>query len=1803
MEKGQELAQTNSGLSSLLSESYTGCQSAVVEGDHVLVTAEALAQASAIVIKRNDVQVFKTAETGKLIQFQDKDVQSGEEYEYSCHAILASTNQNAEVLITGSNKSAVTMSGTRTYLGCKDYSASESQVTLNYEAFVGADKIQILRDGKVVYEHGGADSGSFVDKSVEPGTSYVYSCQALILAKTEDEEDAIFVGAQQFELLTLGTAHTFAGCKEVSATGVDGEAKIVFERTSDGDKYMIYRDGGKIAAIPKEEAAISEGAEVVYIDRSAHAGTRYEYSCSVVHGETETVGKNKPFYLLEGTSLSDYSGCLSAEASSSGEIKISMATHPDATSYLLNRDGKQLAVVSPDSPGASQVSFHDRDISEGVVYDYSCYAQSELRDYPGKHKQSIRAFSSHAPTFAGLDHAEILAGNKIRLSWKKPTGVPASKYDIHFKVGDNVLASTILATAAEASVAAPALSYELGDLGDGLTYSIMVRACSDAGDCDSNSSVKTITMLDAGAPAAVIILGVEIDAGGIYVLAPWDYKHGEVAKRFLYASKGVTAGSTLAEFSVFGVAGYEVSVSDFNAVPTRIKIPIRLEEQSTYHFVVIDEDSKGQRSNDWHAYSYTVGNLYGPELQPQVSGVERGNGEGELNVQWSNSGSLSDVVGYEIFEVVDGVMEKTPLGECRCSGDNCNSSPLNSCIVQGLPAKAYKLTVLALDADGKTSDFDASLVTNLVYAPDHTPPAFSGNNSSLLASFDSSLRTVRLSFNAARDNQYDQSVHAISYDILRYPANGGLCESQDPKTISDFPISEGTIVASGITADENSPNQIISYDASALPNQAYFYRIIAMDQANIELNSRNKTEDNRVVCVDYKLSPPPIFTEPVSIIKSSHDAKEWYLKWDMESTGSGASTKASIKVDVYVYHSSDPDAPKAATPLEVEQSSKYQPISSGLVGVTRFPADGEALIGGEAGKNQFAHYAVVLTTPDGAQSMRKHRVKYQNVIDMTRVSRSFGTNAGGKLVVIEGTGLASDMRIYFGDAADEAKRCANLTIAYFPDREEPARTNNVLYCTTPAWDLGGNNEDTVQVILTDSTGEVIPTSMQTYTFYDLAASGTSVSSPCDSAAYSLLGSGDSESDPYILCDRQSFLDLPDHGATKKYYRLDDHVDFSGSLWTPLVRRKIDMRSVENRQIYYLANVNIALPGSVSTEEEGYTGFFKALDVQSYVRDIGFLNGRINLDPHVSLPYGIRRYYAFFAGCADQGTSIDHVRVSGDITTSGSGNPIQYGWGGLLIGRTIYVDTITNIEAMGKINFYANNSSSWDQHAGSLIADNIGDEDMVIDLAYVHLVSNSWRAAGLVGSSTTLGRIGSEVATSERKNSRIKVYIDLTVQRESAGLVGYITEQYATKPMVVRNVSISGKISENVYYLASAGPGVNSQPYQVGGMFGYFYDGHLDARYIDSDIFVADGSYYMGGMIGLISQAGVFIEPVDGLKKIQITDSRFTGILRTDDTSANGQSGGIIGSVSGDFTVGTQGSWGSRNFSPPWLIQMDRVLVSGNIYAPGRYSIGGMIGILNSKSGAFRINQSAVTGKFISGSRVGGMVGSNLRVNYRDVSQSETMTSYITETLFDGYVECQTGNSCSPAIGENYGHKHVFENNLIKGGIYGGDGIGGLIGYHLGRQSMSHVNVLVSDWTWYDFVITPYSSTAMNWAEGTDFEIASYLGVNNFPEVRNTIVMPAVYAKSSNKQGGFIGYYDKTEAPVFEHSYFIRQGVSYDWEQNLGTGIPAAPPSFGRTSSELAKLPSEESSSFSPDIWDIQWEQGEFNLRHLVNILP
>lgn len=425
----------------------------------------------------------------------------------------------------------------------------------------------------------------------------------------------------------------------------------------------------------------------------------------------------------------DYPGCVDGQGVGTNTILINFLFPNEASRVRVKRNGTVVAEFSQANSTTSHID--DDGLREGATYLYTCEAMVDGLWAEGTNALQLSTIAVNAPVFTGIVNATAQSASSVLVTWNTSLvdlPVRAHSYQVFANVGNTVNWSLAPRATVLQGSAPQAL---ITGLGDELTYSFGVRACSEGSVCETNTVQRSVVTPNGGAPTTPGVTDLAIQAGQLHITAPWVETNGGIARRYIYLRTGPVGGTNVGDYNL--VKTYVVTGDDRFSPPQNLTTNTIAEGQ-TYHVIVQDEDPSGLRSTVTNFRTIAISDITPPSFGGITDLVLGPQPNQSLTLRWTAipTEAMDAVNGglhYRIYVLSNSQPVVTnpcafgtqvaQLNVSAYTAGNVVSHTLTS-----LNEKSYySVCIKAIDSAGNLSFNNNFLQTNTL---DTTPPEFTG---------------------------------------------------------------------------------------------------------------------------------------------------------------------------------------------------------------------------------------------------------------------------------------------------------------------------------------------------------------------------------------------------------------------------------------------------------------------------------------------------------------------------------------------------------------------------------------------------------------------------------------------------------------------------------------------------------------------------------------------------------------------------------------------------------------------------------------------------------------------------------------------------------------------------------------------------------------------------------------------------------------------------------------------------------------------------------------------------------------------
>lgn len=366
---------------------------------------------------------------------------------------------------------------------------SQSQVNLSWtgstDAGTGMGGYYVIRNGSNVATVN-ASTTTFSDTGLAGFATYTYAIEAFDLASPPN------VSAQSTTASATTPDQTPPSTPTLTATPVS-QTQINLSWSASTDTggsglggYKIFRNGSTTAL------ATLGPSVTTYSDTGLAGYTLYSYTVQAYDNATPTNNLSAQSNTATATTPDQTppsAVTLSGTAISPSQVNLSWSTSTDTGGsglyyYQISRSGSVLTNVT-----APTTSYSDTAVGGGTTYNYTVVAYDHASNVSPVSNTASVTTPSGAPTVPGqpTPNGVIVTASPFTVSWGASTG-SLSYYVVSSYNGSTTTNTNVTAPTTSLSIAA----------GNGLTYTITVKACNSGNTCSASSPSATITYCKGG---------------------------------------------------------------------------------------------------------------------------------------------------------------------------------------------------------------------------------------------------------------------------------------------------------------------------------------------------------------------------------------------------------------------------------------------------------------------------------------------------------------------------------------------------------------------------------------------------------------------------------------------------------------------------------------------------------------------------------------------------------------------------------------------------------------------------------------------------------------------------------------------------------------------------------------------------------------------------------------------------------------------------------------------------------------------------------------------------------------------------------------------------------------------------------------------------------------------------------------------------------------------------------------------------------------------------------------------------------
>ncbi len=1230
---------------------YEGCQDALIDGDDVKVRFVFPEESEQVVIYRDGVSVF-TSRSPASTAYVDADLVPGVTYVYTCEA------QKGSLAALGLRQLEVKVPDSLAdFDGCSNaFALGASDIRIEFPSLKGADRIKVFRNGVQVYSTNSKGETSFVDSGLSEGQTYKYTCGAL--AGPHEK-----IGAKEFAVTTLSSNPPyFGGVKNVTIqtpTSVLIEWGVPDVSGVSAAYYQVFASTGTSIDWSAKPVKTVEAGKISTV--LTDLGDELPYAFGVRACSLQEICDLNNVVLratMPDGGAPQTAGAMAAVVKN-GKIVLSAPWEPKAGAVkkrkVFQRSGATGGLDVTQYTSIMTVPVDDlakppMEISVGNIAENTQYHFIVIDEDPSLNGSTARNFATVTtgdltpPSFTGIGgllkgkvglEGTSLVAEFTAAGIESPSNLNgASHYLVYIKEkgGDsctNGLLYDEVSTTAYPEGATGQI--EIKNLNEKTYYSVCLKTRDSAGNITTVSSYLQRYTQDLTVPLYDGVQTVSYNALTAKLDVTWNPSTSTDVTEYRVKVWKNAASPAPEDITYFSKAhglysnGFSFDVNEF-AFAGGNTVYVVVNACDNAQLIL---DGIQNCTNHTIPYVYLVPDVTPPQgfLGIEGSLVLQTPMEGTVDVYWKapQGGDWTDYRGFKVYAVdqLNPPLDDEDLiflKDCPCSANDCPNQIL-SCRVSGLnPYRSYSFHVRAYDANGNlTTYMNPAIFTTAKRTTDTTPPQFA-SNLTIEYSSTGGARVV-VAWNAGGDNQYPQEPGAnITYEIWRRQTVT-FTDAMAPNTDGDSTKIKSTTETSYL-------------DTQLTSNTVYFYTVCAVDA------SSNRTCDGVVRTLTTPDVEPPTLGQIGSTKDTSPDAKTWTLNWTMADNSDVSTLRVIIKLA------------KTIDPLAPEGEGQYSQTLVEADGITAF-ADQS----GPPNEDTYMHYLIIVRDLAGNQASAVYSVYSQNMVAISEVRRDNGTTAGGKLIVLVGSGFVQGATVKIG-----LLDCLNVQVY----------RKSALGCVTPAQSVGAKT-----VTITNPGGSGGASLPNGYTYVDPTDASADLCDKATSGGASFPGGTGVNGDPYLICNHQQ-LDAVRTIPNGRYFKLRDNVSlesYTSNTFAPL--RGSGSTSFSSSEFdgsgLFVAN------WTYKNNTEDHVGFFRVITGNSLISNLNIVNADVEGKSQV----GILAGYIDRGNC---GAVLTDSTVQGKVR--GNGDRI----GGM--AGTVYNGSTQNFTADVDVSSASESAINW-----------------------------------------------------------------------------------------------------------------------------------------------------------------------------------------------------------------------------------------------------------------------------------------------------------------------------------------------------------------------------------------------------------------------------------------------------------------------------------------------------------------------------
>lgn len=476
---------------------YIGCVSGHQTSPNAAeIRLGAIDGAKDIILFRDDTEIGRTGPEGGTIR--DSEIKAGAKHTYTCQAAM-----RGEIWVGSQNVVISFDNPFAGWKGCRSYATLSDSIEVEFDFPSGAQKVEVLRDGKKVFETTSSARTKFIDKEIIAGETYQYECTASL--------DKVFeLGEKKLTVTVPDLLSSYPGCSAARALGTS-EVLVEFTFPTGVSGVDIFRNGIKIFSTTKRNITTFLDSSTDLVEAQS-----YRYSCGVYAGRNSRIGPNEITVTTLTSNPPSFAGITEAEmvGPTSARIRwgVDNGAVPAAYFQVYASMGHNVDYTAePVARISAGTLIHVVDgLGDELPYSFGVRACS-IQDICDTNtvKRSLTMLDNGAPKTPGAVSANVVNGKiVVTAPWQHQHGAISKRYVYlkHTGAGSLDLAdytdrAPVVFNVNGDNLLAPPTQLEISGLMEHTTYHIVVVDHDPSGKYKSPSQFATVTTTDLTPPA------------------------------------------------------------------------------------------------------------------------------------------------------------------------------------------------------------------------------------------------------------------------------------------------------------------------------------------------------------------------------------------------------------------------------------------------------------------------------------------------------------------------------------------------------------------------------------------------------------------------------------------------------------------------------------------------------------------------------------------------------------------------------------------------------------------------------------------------------------------------------------------------------------------------------------------------------------------------------------------------------------------------------------------------------------------------------------------------------------------------------------------------------------------------------------------------------------------------------------------------------------------------------------------------------------------------------------------------------